>query len=833
MNPIGVPIPFPDDAMPPEGQYSSREELVTAINAWAAPRGYAFSVKSSVVTPSGRTRVIYSCDRGAGKAPKVKPAKERKRKTTTRRTGCQFSIAAKESLCKTVWSLTHRPGPGFDRHNHEPSFSERAHPVHRHLSSPDRSTVHKLSNAGIEPRKIQSYLHLNSDTLATQQDIYNYIAQGKRELAKGQSNMHALANELENEGFWSQICLDESSRVTSVFFAHPSSLRYLKLYPEVLVLDCTYKVNKYSMPLLDIVGVDACQRSFCIAFAFLSGEEERDFIWVLERLRHIYEHYGITLPSVILTDRCLACMNALSSPSCFPGSPVLLCLWHINNAVTSYCKPGFTRDKDDVQGQEKWDTFYKHWHGIVASTTEDIYMERLEKFKQQYSPDHLNEVGYIIETWLELYKERFVKAWVHQHRHFQQFVTSRAEGIHRLIKSHMKTSQVDLFGAWNIIKLVLSNQLKRLEEVQSQQQASTPIDISGPLYSNIRGWLSHEALRQLDNQRQRLLREYPACTGVTARTLGLPCAHMLQPLIQLDEPLLLEQIHPHWLLHRPGTPRIIIEPHKLFNRLAASSKLPPTSTQREPCAFEAIEKETSQKAPPKCSKCGTVGHTSRSKVCALRYDYLVEAPIRAFTTTNTVQAPNDSSTTTHTITHTTTRSITRSASPASLSGVSMISETIAVITTHTTAHTTTCRVSPPAPTPLAAAPALRADDPRAIYQRYKEAREAWYATVPRGGLRTNQQYRKAMGLPARYSKIELQWCLNYKQMGPRCREESGTREWTKEEQFSYLDWDKAENERVEQNVGEEMAEKPFPQRRGMQHIWDAAERDVLQQGGGA
>jgi hypothetical protein len=177
MNPIGVPIPFPDDAMPPEGQYSSREELVTAINAWAAPRGYAFSVKSSVVTPSGRTRVIYSCDRGAGKAPKVKPANERKRKTTTRRTGCQFSIAAKESLCKTVWSLTHRPGPGFDRHNHEPSFSERAHPVHRHLSSPDRSTVHKLSNAGIEPRKIQSYLHLNSDTLATQQDIYNYIAQ--------------------------------------------------------------------------------------------------------------------------------------------------------------------------------------------------------------------------------------------------------------------------------------------------------------------------------------------------------------------------------------------------------------------------------------------------------------------------------------------------------------------------------------------------------------------------------------------------------------------------------------------------------------------------------
>lgn len=213
---------------------------------------------------------------------------------------------------------------------------------------------------------------------------------------------------------------------------------------------------------------------------------------------------------------------------------------------------------------------------------------------------------------------------------------------------------------------------------------------------------------------------------------------MLQPLVQLDEPLLLEQIHSHWLLHRPGTPRLIIEPRKQFDRLAASSKLPPTSTQREPCAFEAIDKAVRPKAPPKCSKCGTLGHTSRSKVCPLRYEYLIETPTGASTTTNPVQTPIEASTTTYITTYITTRSVTRSVSPASLSGTSIVSETIAYITTHTTTHTKTRIVSPPAPTPVAAAPTLRADDPRAIYQRYKEAREAWYATVPRGGLRTNQ-----------------------------------------------------------------------------------------------
>ena len=57
-----------------------------------------------------------------------------------------------------------------------------------------------------------------------------------------------------------------------------NSLDYLRAYPELLLLDCTYKTNKYGMPLLDMIGVDAAQRSFCIAFAFLSGETEEDYV---------------------------------------------------------------------------------------------------------------------------------------------------------------------------------------------------------------------------------------------------------------------------------------------------------------------------------------------------------------------------------------------------------------------------------------------------------------------------------------------------------------------------------------------------------------------------
>lgn len=36
----------------------------------------------------------------------------------------------------------------------------------------------------------------------------------------------------------------------------PDTLLYFGAYPDVLLLDCTYKSKKYKMPVLDIIGVD-------------------------------------------------------------------------------------------------------------------------------------------------------------------------------------------------------------------------------------------------------------------------------------------------------------------------------------------------------------------------------------------------------------------------------------------------------------------------------------------------------------------------------------------------------------------------------------------------
>ena len=187
-------------------------------------------------------------------------------------TNCPFSILAKES--SEGWILKHRFGQQFSSHNHEPSLHASAHPVHRQLSHTPQ--LEALSNAGLAPKEVQTLVR-QSGSLATRQDIYNRIAEVRRDSRQGQSPIHALANQLEQEGFWSRIQFASDNHVTAVLFAHPDSLTYLRAYPEILLLDCTYKTNKYGMPLLDMIGVDATGRSFCIAFAFLSGETEEDY----------------------------------------------------------------------------------------------------------------------------------------------------------------------------------------------------------------------------------------------------------------------------------------------------------------------------------------------------------------------------------------------------------------------------------------------------------------------------------------------------------------------------------------------------------------------------
>lgn len=415
-------VGFPDDILPPEGDFDSRKAVFDHINYWAKPRGYAFTTGKSVKTSNGRVKVFFACDRN--KAPPNESI-NRKRRTTSQRTSCLFSVVAKESLDKTTWVLRHRPDPKFSKHNHPPSPEPSVHRTHRQLADEDVAVIAGLTTAGIPPREIRTYIRQTSNSLITQQDVYNHAAETRQKLFQGQGSIQALVNQLNDEGFRSYIQADTDNRLTAIFFAHPDSIIYLQQNPDILILDCTYKTNKYGLPLLDMIGVDCCQKSFCIAFAFLSSEIEEQYRWALTQLKSLYQDI---LPSVILTDRCQAAMNAVKKT--FITSKSLLCLWHANKAVLRHCQPLFgikTGQPNQVAEENLWKEFYGAWHAIIASKTELMFEERFADFQLKYKQHQncLKPLQYIKDMWLDVHKERIVKAWVDQHLHFGNIATSR------------------------------------------------------------------------------------------------------------------------------------------------------------------------------------------------------------------------------------------------------------------------------------------------------------------------------------------------------------------------------------------------------------------------
>lgn len=99
-----------------------------------------------------------------------------------------------------------------------------------------------------------------------------------------------------------------------------------------------------------------------------------------------------------------------------------------------------------------------------------------------------------------------MKAWVDQHAHFGNEATSRVEGIHALLKAHLRKSTLDLFEAWRSIKHAVLNQLSELMYNQAKHQTRIPLELKGPLYGAVRGLVSHEALRKVRSNASYLTR---------------------------------------------------------------------------------------------------------------------------------------------------------------------------------------------------------------------------------------------------------------------------------------------------------------------------------------
>ena len=153
-------------------------------------------------------------------------------------------------------------------------------------------------------------------------------------------------------------------------WSHPDSIKLLNSFSTVFICDTTYKMNKYHLPLLEIVGVTSIKMTFSVAFAYLQFERMDNFEWALNKVKGLFVKDDVLL-YVIVIGRDLVLISALKVV--LPFSTNQLCEFHISKNVRAKYKMLMTKAKN-------WEAMMDAQVGLVNSINEQIYEQQLKSF---------------------------------------------------------------------------------------------------------------------------------------------------------------------------------------------------------------------------------------------------------------------------------------------------------------------------------------------------------------------------------------------------------------------------------------------------------------------
>ncbi len=111
---------------------------------------------------------------------------------------------------------------------------------------------------------------------STAREIYNKLVVARAGELRGCGPIEALVELISCSDYFSKVRLVVGA-VDYVFFLHQALISMCQMFGIVFLLDCTYKTNKFFMPLLNVVGVISSYATFKVGFAFLHAENEEAY----------------------------------------------------------------------------------------------------------------------------------------------------------------------------------------------------------------------------------------------------------------------------------------------------------------------------------------------------------------------------------------------------------------------------------------------------------------------------------------------------------------------------------------------------------------------------
>ena len=340
--------------------FSTRAELIAAVKSYYLAQNVSIVLHKN----SDKRRVIFKCYHGGKYRNTLGLAdNQRTRKTGSRIIDCPFMLRASFSKKENQWKIM-----GVDEtHNHPIIENLGGYSTSRRLNYEEKAIVRKMVEAGASTSTTLSFLKANTgNQWTTRKVINNEKAAARQDYLAGKTPIQALYELISAGEYIYDYKTKENGTLCGLFFCHKSSAKLVDSFNNVFIMDCTYKTNRYGMPLLNIVGITSTYQSFNAGFAFLSAETEYEYVWALT------EFAKIAQPKVIITDREMSLMNAIRIV--YPTCANLLCVWHINKNILANTKD------NSWNIDEEFERFMKEWNQCIRSRTIDSFYSNWNNF---------------------------------------------------------------------------------------------------------------------------------------------------------------------------------------------------------------------------------------------------------------------------------------------------------------------------------------------------------------------------------------------------------------------------------------------------------------------
>jgi len=407
--------------------------------------------------------------------------------------------------------------------------------------------------------------------------------------------------------------VDSDNHLTSIVWIHPQCLQLLKSSPDCLIVDCTFKTNRYNFPLLNLVGSNGHNRTTHLGIALLRHQDEAAFSWVLVRLHQLFEDKGIKIRFWV-SDRDLAFVNALNET--FGDPRILICRWHMNKDVLGYlrsklCTP-FSQRREGRQWVDNDSTkeYMELYFALMSSPTVADYEKNLKACEMKSA----TATSYLCRYWLNDHKERLVSCFIDNDAHFGLTVTSKAEGAHRVLKEWLRGSRADILTLFQRLDAFYNEHIVHHTITDAQNSLRLRADCREYLFSVVFRRITRYAMaltvKQLTKARDELRKqqldgtyEFPRCHGRYRASLGLPCWHTIADLELHSKPLQPADFDVHWWLDRSESSYITVEatprePQTITRaRRAKRSHRKGDSTRRDPSLFERLDNNNPASPP--------------------------------------------------------------------------------------------------------------------------------------------------------------------------------------------------------------------------------------------